>query len=199
MNKINVEKLNADAKRLFEAAKSKGFYDQYPTPESRKESVFIDQKLNLIVTEIAEAYESYRISKIDADEKSLAELWDNREELIKEGKFSETYNKSVKGTVAEELADVYIRVCDLAGATDSELKSTSNKGISFLNKESLFRSITFVTIQYTTFSDGLGGQLSYVIMLTEMLAKEFGIDLEKHIELKACRNREREYMHGKNF
>lgn len=193
---ITTEKLNEDAKRLFEAARSKGFYDQYPTPEHRQEQSFIDQKLNLIVTEIGEAYESYRAGKIDATEEQLNKLWNEREELIKINMFSETYNTMVKGTVAEELADVYIRTCDLAGATNSELIYSSvielNEGI-----EALFRILTIHTVIPS--ESTMGWRLSEIIVITNSIAKYFNIDLEKHIELKACRNREREYMHGKRF
>lgn len=189
------ETLNADAKRLFEAAKAKGFYDQYPTPEHRQEQSFIDQKLNLIITEVGEAYESYRAGKIDATEEDLKNLWDNREQLIQEGKFSETYNKTVKGTVAEELADVYIRTCDLAGATDTELSMMDS--IWGKDIENMFRRITSITVAFDELPFKF--RLSTIIHLTQKIAEFFNIDLEKHIELKACRNREREYMHGKKF
>ena len=196
MSNMTTAKLNEDAKRLFEAAKAKGFYDQYPTLEHRKEQSFIDQKLNLIVTEIAEAYESYRAGMIDADEENLEILWEDREELILMNKFSEQYNIVVKGTVAEELADVYIRTCDLAGATNSELIYGNvielSEGI-----ESLFRILTINTVIPS--ESTMGWRLSEIIVITNSIAKYFNIDLEKHIELKACRNREREYMHGKKF
>lgn len=191
------ETLNADAKRLFEAAKAKGFYDQYPTPEHRQEQSFIDQKLMLIITEVGEAYESYRAGKIDATEEDLKSLWNNREQLIEEGKFSETYNKTVKGTVAEELADIYIRTCDLAGATETEIFADDNQiDIDSSRIDDAFRTLTSVCV---TWQISMSMRLSDIISYVERIAKFFNVDLEKHIELKACRNREREYMHGKKF
>ena len=200
MSQFTTKKLNEDAKRLFEAAKAKGFYDQYPTPEHRKEQSFIDQKLNLIVTEIAEAYESYRIGMIDAEEENLSDLWEDREELILINKFSEKYNIVVKGTVGEELADVYIRTCDLAGATDTALIYVTISKFQFPNVEKLFRELIIQTVMpFKEATDYEKTRLSHILAYTNTIADWFGIDLYKHVELKACRNREREYMHGKLF
>lgn len=194
---MTTEQLNNDAKRLYGVAKSKGFYDAYPEPADRLKDGFVNQKLMLIVTEVAEAYESFRANKIDASKEESDNLFDNHQKLIEEGKYSETYNKTVKGTVAEELADIYIRTCDLAGATETELFADENQiDVDSSRIDDIFRRLTHTCVSWQI---SMSMRLSDIISYTERIAKYFNVDLEKHIELKNFRNKEREYMHGKIF
>jgi NTP pyrophosphatase (non-canonical NTP hydrolase) len=180
-----------------------GFYDDYPK-ESRKDEEYICSRAMLISGEIAEAYEAYRNGKIDAEEAVLLQLAGVMGEHGKDI-FKTTYARDVRGTVAEELADTYIRLCCVAGSvgiTSAEDISEElyimkddykNNGIHacFLRAS---QSATFSCYRPIHASD-----ISQGIAAVYFLADKLNIDLHLHVKLKAFYNTTREYKHGRNF
>lgn len=77
------------------------------------------QKLMLIASEVFEAFDGVRngvstFGPSHDDIKAVAEVWTS-------DKFDEVYREVIKGGVWEELADVIIRIADLAGSQGVDL------------------------------------------------------------------------------
>lgn len=195
-NQLN-DHYNKLSKELFEVAKSKGFYDAFPNLNERESNfVFQHQKAALILVEAAEAYEAYRSGFIDASKEDIENLFINRELYASQGTYSERYNKVVKGSVAEELADVVIRTLDLLAALDFnvnlEHETVSIDEDSEINHEFL----NYFQRCLNVYKDR---GFENIIVHSYRIARMLDIDLDKHITLKTFRNKEREYMHGKKF
>ena len=106
-------------------AVDKGFWDNSgQTPN-------IGEKLMLIVSECSEALEALRKTDNETKVKPLSSQWDD---LVAEYGFETVFREDVKNTFEDELADVLIRVADLAGymgidlETHVELKMRYNRG-----------------------------------------------------------------------
>ena len=105
--------INELAKKAHENAKSKGFFDTEKN---------IGEMLMLIVTEVAEACE--------ADRKDYYANWDNfNKELRAQEKaghkdaWKTAFDIHIKDTFEDELADIMIRVMDLAAFKGIDLHS----------------------------------------------------------------------------
>jgi len=190
-----------------------GFYDDYPTQESRRSEEFICSRAMLISGELAEAYEAYRSGKIDADKQvceALSKGIDIKQDDIP--RYAMLYKEYIKGTVAEELADVYIRICCVAGsaglAKRGDVSSYAEDiseilyGLKQDNKDSGIHTCFFRALNCVIFysykpidADEIANGLAAVYFLADKL----NIDLHKHVKLKAFYNTTREYKHGRNF
>jgi NTP pyrophosphatase (non-canonical NTP hydrolase) len=177
-----------------------GFYDDYPK-ESRSSEEYICSRAMLISGEIAEAYEAYRSGKIDASVEILNEVKDSASMTL----FATVYSARVKGTVAEELADTYIRLCCVAGSVEiygapdlaQELAilkgETKNSGI-----HALFHKASR-GIDIGSYNAICSGEIAVSLAHVYLLADYLKIDLHRHVELKHLYNTTREYKHGKNY
>jgi hypothetical protein len=106
----------------------------------------------------------------------------------------------VKDTLGDELADAYIRLCDLAGRYSFEASSKEalhsyivERGMSFTENVLVLASVV---------TDGkleLKGKLLFCMRQIERLAELEEVDLLKHIEHKMRYNQLREWKHGKAF
>jgi NTP pyrophosphatase (non-canonical NTP hydrolase) len=181
-----------------------GFYDDYPTRESRKTEEFICSRAMLISGELHEAYEAFRSGKIDADEAVILQLCGVMGEHGKEI-FKTTYARDVKGTVAEELADVYIRLCCVAGSVGIYAAADISEEMHILKddlKDSGIHTCFYRAAQSVTFSAYKpihASDISQGLAAVYFLADKLNIDLHKHVKLKAFYNTTREYKHGRKF
>lgn len=94
--------LNQAAETVHNAARKNGFWDKETS---------VAEKLMLIVTELGEACEATRKNKFAKRDKYL--------QGISHGEPFETY---IKDTFEDELADVLIRLLDLAGGLDIDIE-----------------------------------------------------------------------------
>jgi len=181
-----------------------GFYDDYPTQESRRSEEFICSRAMLISGELAEAYEAYRSGKIDASVEIIGDIGDqfNKENMHF---FVSIYRARVKGTVAEELADVYIRICCVAGSVGiyqvgdiSEWLSAIKENCKNKDINSCFFRVLY-SVLFTNCSTIHTSDISQGLAAVYFLADKLNIDLHKHVKLKAFYNTTREYKHGRNF
>lgn len=97
--------LNEYAKKYFEAAKSKGFWDKERN---------VGEMLMLIVTELSEACDAHR-----ADEYANKEQFDI--DITNGMEFTKAFEKNIKDTFQDELADTIIRLFDTIGGLGIDL------------------------------------------------------------------------------
>jgi len=187
-----------------------GFYDDYPK-ESRQSQEYICSRAMLISGEIAEAYEAYRNGKIDAEEAVLLQLAGVMGEHGKDI-FKTTYARDVRGTVAEELADTYIRLCCVAGSvglcqagdvsTYNEDISENLYGLKEDHKNSGIHSCFFRAsncVKFYSYKPIDADEIANGLAAVYFLADKLQIDLHLHVKLKAFYNTTREYKHRRNF
>jgi len=180
-----------------------GFYDDYPK-ESRQSQEYICSRAMLISGEIAEAYEAYRNGKIDAEEAVLLQLAGVMGEHGKDI-FKTTYARDVRGTVAEELADTYIRLCCVAGSVGISAAQDISEELFILKEDhqkSGIHACFLRASQAATFSAYKpihASDISQGLAAVYFLADKLGIDLHLHVKLKAFYNTTREYKHRRNF
>jgi len=104
--------INELAKRIHETAKSKGFYEG---------DVNIGEKLCLIHSEVSEA--------LECDRKKPAPMEWHEDSALKiihysnDDEFKMEFEKYIKDTFADELADIMIRVMDLGAFKNIDLEA----------------------------------------------------------------------------
>lgn len=189
MNKNN---LNALRDRAYKTACEHGFHDTELSNE---------HLLCLVISELMEAVETDRKGK----HPNVMQF--DRGISYPMNDFKKVYDYCIKGTVAEELADVAIRLLDLAGLRDITIECFSEEDIyestESCNGETFTESIySIATIpvrfeyEYDyTFDKQLNSMLLGVIGLSNYM----GIDLLWHIEQKMRYNELRENKHGKRY
>lgn len=183
-------------RKAFEDAKEHGFHDKEYSDE---------HFLVLVACEVAEAIEADRkgsIPEINQFKINLGYQGNNGEA------FKTLYRKYIKGSVAEEMADVCIRLFALAGLRgidicEDELEHIRKK-VKWLFRDlwdiSTFTEIAYDLIHFMTSNDYITKDKIIVgIALTEAWAKMQGIDLDFHIEMKMRYNRTRALRHGKRY
>jgi len=181
-----------------------GFYDDYPTQESRQTEEYICSRAMLIAGEIAEAYEAHRAGKIDV---SISMLNTLQHILEVQGlpAYADAYKKYAKGTVAEELADTYIRICCVAGSVEIYGAPELVEELTILKDEFKDNGIhaLFFEVLHGVMLSGYRAIYQSDIMralsCVYLLADYLQIDLHRHVELKHLYNTTREYKHGKNY
>jgi hypothetical protein len=197
MNTINLLEL---IPRCHAGARAKGFWDVLP-PKG--------QQLMLVISELAEALEADRKGQ-RADlaaflkRKEDLELTSNRE--LFPDIFARLFKDCIKDTPEDELADAYIRLCDFAGGfglstedvisarvLEPEVMETvpGNFGTMLLGLTEYVVDIYHADYQPTAVGEALAA--------IEWVAKQRGIDLATHIDLKLRFNASREKMHGKAY
>lgn len=155
--------------------------------------------LMLIITELSEAIEADRMDK-RADkfgfDVALANAYQG---VVRPDWFQYAYNRCIKGSVEDELADAVIRLLDLAGLRNIDISDT------FVLEHVVFEDNTFpencfaiigeMTSRVNSFEDNV----CYVVYEILELANLYNIDLLWHIEQKMKYNELREYKHSKKY
>ena len=203
-NRPNKCLLNAQIQNLHSQSAKNGFYDDYPTKESRATADFLHSRAMLISGEVAEAYEALRCGKIDNPDEI-----DNTKALEgQRASFAAAYKTHIKGTVAEELADVYIRLCCVLGALGigygdkdiNELKNAPTPDFEKYNIHTAFYDLnTLVFEAFDCAPHQMPRHFISIFIYLFHVADGLGIDINAHIELKHYYNTTREYKHGKNY
>lgn len=101
--------LNQLAQEIYANARAKGFYEEAPS---------VERRVVLIHAELSEAIEADRVGKY-----CMAEIRDVDDYLKNEPDhgIKADYERHIKGTVEEEMADVIIRVLDWAAYNDVDI------------------------------------------------------------------------------
>jgi len=184
------------SKQVHAAAKANGFWEG----ERNVGEIFM-----LIISEAAEALEAHRKGKFadlqgyEGERKSVADslLFHIR-----------GFEKYIKDSFEDELADVVIRVLDYAGSRDLDV-SIIEGNIEDLSLETNIGAMLCDTceyiiqarlsVEYKATDKKVSANLRQVLRQVFAIAKFSNIDLERHIELKLKYNKTRPYKHGKNY
>lgn len=201
------------AKQIHENSKDKGFW---------KASSNMNVKRALIITELAEAIEAHRLDKrADVDtlmneyiegsssqsadhfqEFKQLKFFKNEDQIL----FVDLFQRHVKDTVEDELADTYIRCLDLL-IKEYDIWSVKLNALRFNVSNALERVVftdKFAENIYLLFRgafiDRAGVDWTESICWgVDKIAEIESIDLQTHIELKMTYNRTRDNLHGKEY
>lgn len=187
---INLNKLRDEA---YQNAVEHGWHD---------EDLSTEHFLCLVISELMEAVQAERKGK-HADRIQFDNYMSLRERSDEEFKYAFTHG--IKDSVEDELADVCIRLLDLAGLRNVDLGEVD---IDELKCSEGFFDWTFTESIYSIVSDITDKDYiethsleSYMrVSLREIMSfcVKNGIDISFHIEQKMKYNRTRPRMHGNN-
>lgn len=183
-------KTNEYIKRVYEIACKHGFHDK---------KLSVEHCLMLVITEIAEA--------VEADRKNKQAKVDKFNEWAKYSEFFvEQFEKNIKDTFADELADIYIRLCDTAGVLGIEFEqevidADVSSVFASLSKKKRLTEKMFAIITILTDDEDLEDleKIGTGLFFVEWLARDYDIDLAWHVEQKMKYNETRPKLHGKKY
>lgn len=196
MNKID---LNALRDRAYKIASTHGFHDIELSNE---------HCLCLIISKLMKAVEADRKGRLGSKCKSRFEMDYNRYPALveEEKRFKCSFEKNVKDTLPDELADAAIRLLDLAGLRDIVIHFSEEEiyeSTESCNDESFAESIyaiSTIPIRYEYEYDySFDKQLNSMLLGVIGLSNCMGIDLLWHIEQKMKYNELHPKMHGKKY
>lgn len=195
MNEID---LNALRDRAYKTACEHGFHDTELSNE---------HLLMLVITELSEAVEADRKGRLGKKCRSRFEIEYNRySALVDETKrFKCAFERYVKDTVPDEIADAVIRLLDLAGHRCISIEPINEDIIDDMEEsckdETFTESIYSISTLPARYEGIYDINVTLDVMITSIfgLAKHLGIDLFWHIEQKMKYNELREKMHGKKY
>lgn len=171
----------------------------------------LKQKLMLIITELSESVEADRKNNICGDAKR--EYFEERIKLLPSFPVN-SFKNNIKDTLEDELADVFIRICDLLGllyrdhASYNEIMDRIEK-MSKTSTQLVFAVDNYIDIifnitdtirniyhtDYTTKEIFFGSALAQIFQLAERMQ----IPLKKHVDWKMQYNASRPTMHGGKY
>lgn len=189
---INLNKLRDEA---YQNAVEHGWHD---------EDLSTEHFLCLVISELMEAVQAERKGK-HADRIQFENYMSLRERSDEEFKYA--FAHGIKDSVEDELADVCIRIFDLAGLRGVDLSKVSlpyainEKHIKELSKitfTKLCYDVIVLTGRYSSSNFPIGVLLADILNDIYCISKIKGFDLLWHIEQKMKYNRTRPRMHGNN-
>lgn len=189
---INLNKLRDEA---YQNAVEHGWHD---------EDLSTEHFLCLVISELMEAVQAERKGK-HADRIQFENYMSLRERSDEEFKYAFTHG--IKDSVEDELADVCIRIFDLAGLRGVDFSKVSlpyainEKHIKELSKitfTELCYDVIVLTGRYSSSNSPIDVLLADILNDMYCISKIKGFDLLWHIEQKMKYNRTRPRMHGNN-
>ncbi|MCU6767370.1 hypothetical protein OCV73_00135 [Barnesiella propionica] len=197
MNKINLNKLRD---KSYKTAYDHGFHDKDLSNE---------HYLCLVISELMEAVEADRKSK-KSNRLKFEKEFSKYPALVEESKrFKCAFEKFIKDTVEDELADAVIRLFDLAGARNISfgiaVKDIVDDCIDDMAESCKDETFTESIYAISTLPVRYSGLYDFPTVINDMvlsifgLAKHIGINLFWHIDQKMKYNELREKRHGKKY
>ena len=216
MTTFTAAEMLATCQKIHGTARSKGWWTDGPDGRVLISEDDVDEKLFLVVTELAEAFEEYRASKGDDDLRKVYYIAPTSEPG-KVAKFSaEEASAILDITKAKpegfpiEMADAYIRILDLTGAVAPNLDLSTvilymTDADRYISKEfekttHMGRTMCEITRALVTINDGdtvsVLKALFLALGLIEVASKDLNFSLRSAIELKMAYNDTRSFKHG---
>lgn len=196
--KTNFNKLRDQA---HDNAVVKGFWNA-PAPST-------EHFLMLIITELSEVVEADRKNRVLDKDKELE--FQNYDSLYKGSKewtsygYINLYERYIKGSIQEEVADVVIRILDLAGGLGVDVSKVPQSLIE-LHKEriqsyTITQNMFFYCQNVCLLSKNDDNEAHFRSLIALMIAfcEINGIDLIWHIEAKMRYNKTRSALHNKKY
>lgn len=184
-----MKNLNAYRDQAYKIACEHGFHDEYRSSKHWK---------CLIISELMEAVEADRKGKL-ADIRAF-----NTRQCVGRGSkdvtvsYEYNFGLCIKDTVEDELADACIRIFDLAGYKDIDLKLWSVR-TPVIDQKGTFTENIYNIVHGLVDCEPLNRCLMLTLIRIFLLAEAMGIDIEKHIQLKMEYNASRPYKNGKRY
>lgn len=158
--------------------------------------------LCLVISELMEMIEADRL-RICADRRHFDEALRFVNLGSEEQRFVFAFQRCIKDTVEDELADVCIRLFDLAGLNNVDLSMAEATAIHQINSRKQFipaSTLTEFVFGICRLITSPSTSIDWIInpVLCELFetANRMNIDLMWHIQQKMRYNAEREYKHG---
>lgn len=195
---IESEKTKALIGRAYGTALQHGFHEK----DSSKEHL-----LMLVLSEIGEAVEADRRSR--RAQMEMFDEWSRRPQPVgdEEKHWCFVFEKCIKDTLEDELADVVIRLYDICGkynvmpTEDNVILHESfrapNEGKTFC--ERCYYLCQILTDAYSLDHNELDEMIGFALSFVCFMCEEMHIDILKHIELKMRYNTTRPALHGKKY
>ena len=192
--------LNELRDKAYRNAVTHGFHD---------EELSNEHCLCLVISELMEAVEADRKGRLGKKCKSRFDIDYNRYPALveEEKRFKSSFEKHLKDSLPDELADAAIRLLDLAGLRNISIDDFSDEMIyeatESCNDETFTESIYAISTipircEYE-YDSLLENQLNSMLLAIFGLAKHLNIDLIWHINQKMRYNELRENKHGKRY
>lgn len=180
MNKTSIspEERVALAKRIHANAQSKGFWD---------DGFGVYHYLMLVITELSEAVEAHRKGN-----------WADRELFEIDGGDREAFERYIKDSIEDELADAYIRLLDLAEHLGMDLGEDEEPSYIPYQNLSFTESIFYITrLISSDICDK--SRIRSTIDCLDGFGLHLGVDLAWHVKAKVVYNEARPRLHGKKY
>lgn len=184
--------LNKLRDRAYKTACEHGFHDKELSNE---------HCLCLIISELMEAVEADRKGRLGKKCKSRFDIDYNRYSALveEEKRFKSSFEKNVKDSLPDELADAVIRLLDLCGLREIKLENDCLDDEVLEEYSHIFIGKTFTESIFNITKNLIDRDISYSLIKIFGLAKHLNIDLLWHIEQKMRYNELRENKHGKMY
>lgn len=186
---------NEYVKRAYEAAKKNGFHDEEHS---------VRHYLMLIITEVSELVQADRKGKsaqVTTFKQAIMQPQQNKEAERRNWQFC--FESFIKDTTSDEMADICIRLFDMAGAMKWEVGQLDFEKLEAAWPEHYARvpfiNKAFLVCQWLTEPDTDGTLVDIILAFMRCWAKELHIDLQWHIEQKMQYNSMRGRKYGNKY
>lgn len=176
-------RLNKLRDQAYHNALEHGFHDE--------EHDSIEHYKCLIISELMEA--------VEADRKGLRADMDAFDKYEGRISFKENFERHIKDTVDDELADACIRILDLAGYKNIDLETEVHHLPVRMLKGRLFTEQIYSIVHVLVGCEQLNRCLAITMTSIFLLADVKNADINRHIHLKMQYNQSRQRLHGKCY
>lgn len=189
MNYINLNELR---NRAYKTACEHGFHDKELSNE---------HLLCLVISELMEAVEADRKGRLGRNCKTRFGIYYNRYSALveEEKRFKFSFEKNVKDSLPDELADACIRLLDLCGLRNIELENDCLDNEVLEEYSRIFIGKTFTESIFNITKNLIDRNIVLSLIKIFGLAKHLDIDLLWHIEQKQIYNELRPMLNGKLY